>query len=68
VSDDPRRSVSKSTLRWAVVKLVFFSVIALANVRVGLESGNAIHWVAVGLAALLACYNGWLVRKAHSSS
>lgn len=68
MSDDPRRSVSKSTLRWAVVKLVFFSVIALANLRAGLESGNAIHWVAVGLALLLVGYNGWLARKALSSS
>lgn len=68
MSDDPSQSVSKSTLRWAVVKLVFFSVVALANVWAGLESGNAIHWVAVGLAVLLAGYNGWLVRKAHSSS
>jgi uncharacterized membrane protein len=68
VSDDPGESVSKVTLRWAVLKLVFVSVIALANVRAGVESGHAIHWVAVGLAVLLAGYNGWLVRKAHSST
>jgi hypothetical protein len=44
---------------------MFFSVIGLGNVDLGSEGGNAIHWVIVGLAVLLAGYNGWLIRKAR---
>ncbi|RII95482.1 hypothetical protein DZF95_00935 [Clavibacter michiganensis] len=68
MSDDAHQSVPKSALRWAGVKLVFFSLVALGNVHLGLEGGNAIHWGIVGLAALLAGYNGWLIRKATSHS
>jgi ABC-type uncharacterized transport system permease subunit len=68
VSDDPHRSVPKSARRWAVVKLVFFSLVALGNVHLSWEGGNAIHWGIVGLAALLAGFNGSLLRKATSHS
>ncbi|MCJ1709819.1 hypothetical protein MT344_01310 [Clavibacter michiganensis subsp. phaseoli] len=68
MSDHPHQSVPKSALRWAGVKLVFFSLVALENVQLGLEGGNAIHWGIVGLAALLVGYNGWLVSKATSRS